>query len=190
MPLSQRATNVLATLQVEGIGCRPVLFVTHSMGGLLIKKMLWNVSSSIYPNFPEILAQIKGIVFLATPHTGADLAKIVSKIGRILPIARITGNLQELARNDTGLMDLNRWYINNHSNLGIPIEVLHETQDTAFGRIVDESSSDPGLPNISIIPVDADHVSICKPRTNNDLVYKRIARFIEETLYKIPKNPL
>ena len=38
--LDERSEDILERLLVAGVGQRPVIFVGHSMGGLIIKKML------------------------------------------------------------------------------------------------------------------------------------------------------
>ncbi|WP_145926700.1 alpha/beta hydrolase [Amycolatopsis orientalis] len=40
MPIQDRAINSLAELQGHGIGQRPLCFVTHSMGDLVVEEML------------------------------------------------------------------------------------------------------------------------------------------------------
>ena len=40
MSLPDRALNVLAALEASGVGDRDLIFVTHSLGGLLVKQML------------------------------------------------------------------------------------------------------------------------------------------------------
>ena len=75
MPLTDRAKNVLLGLELKGIGERPLVFITHSMGGLLIKQVLRTANDSTKPRWRSILNQTLGVCFIATPHIGADLAR-------------------------------------------------------------------------------------------------------------------
>ncbi len=65
---------------------RPIIFVAHSLGGLVAKRALI-YSSDVRGNHTEHLRSIyvstHGILFLATPHMGADLAAWCPQVGRI-----------------------------------------------------------------------------------------------------------
>ncbi|NEP33398.1 MULTISPECIES: alpha/beta fold hydrolase [unclassified Moorena] len=69
MPLVDRATNSLDLLDSYEIGDRPIIFVTHSMGGLLVKQMLR--SARDFGKWEAIASGTRGIVFLSTPHSGS-----------------------------------------------------------------------------------------------------------------------
>ncbi|KAK7222706.1 hypothetical protein V2G26_010709 [Clonostachys chloroleuca] len=64
---------------------RPILFLAHSMGGLLVKQAL--INASMNPKYRMIKDMTKGIAFFATPHHGGDmtlvsLGSIATKIAR------------------------------------------------------------------------------------------------------------
>jgi hypothetical protein len=44
--------------------------------------------------------------------------------------------------------------------------------------IVDPSSADPGVPDLIPVPLDEDHVSICKPVSRDSLLYIRVRAFV------------
>lgn len=71
MPLADRGNQVLDLLSSEGLGQRPLVFITHSMGGIVAKQILRNADDLGVKRFEPILAQTRGIAFIATPHSGA-----------------------------------------------------------------------------------------------------------------------
>jgi len=105
MPLADRATNILDLLDSYGIGDRPLIFITHSMGGLLVKQMLR--SARDFVTWTAIASQTRGIVFLSTPHSGADLANWIQHIGSIL---QTTVSVEELEAHHPRLRELNLLY--------------------------------------------------------------------------------
>jgi pimeloyl-ACP methyl ester carboxylesterase len=77
MHLTDRATNVLGDLLNEpGLANGAFVLIGHSLGGLLIKQILRTTQSEAQKDekAASFLRRVEKIAFLATPHTGADLA--------------------------------------------------------------------------------------------------------------------
>lgn len=51
------------------IESRPIIFVAHSMGGLVVKKAY--ILGKHDRQYSDVIAQVHGILFLATPHRGS-----------------------------------------------------------------------------------------------------------------------
>jgi pimeloyl-ACP methyl ester carboxylesterase len=66
----------LGALRDAGFGDRPIVFVAHSLGGLLTKAIL-NKSAEADPGSSErrIFEQTHRVIFISTPHTGSVHAK-------------------------------------------------------------------------------------------------------------------
>ncbi len=179
MPLVDRATNTLAILDTDNIGERPLIFVTHSMGGLLVKQMLrhaWDYGS---PEWKEIAEQTKGIVFLSTPHSGSNMANWVKYIGGIL---QTSVSVDELEAHHSRLRELNEVYRNHEYLSQIPIQVYCEKQKTSGFLVVDETSANPGIKGVTPIPMDDDHLSICRPSSRETMMYERVRKFLKKNL--------
>jgi len=186
MPLVDRATHTLALMETDDIGKRPVLFITHSMGGLLIKQMLRHAHDFGSQEWKTIVEQTRGIVFLSTPHSGADIANWVRHIRKLV---QLTVSVEELEANHPRLRELNQLYRNNEKLKNIKMQVYCEKKQINGILVVDETSADPSIPGVIPIPMDEDHISICRPQSKESLIYRRTKRFIEDCL-ELSSQPL
>jgi triacylglycerol esterase/lipase EstA (alpha/beta hydrolase family) len=113
MPIQDRAKNVLECLlgqrELRGL---PLVFVCHSLGGLVVKQVLRAADGRRAYGDPEakgFLDSVKGIVFIATPHTGSIQATLLDKLRLI---AWPSASTVDLIKNNANLRDLNVWYRN------------------------------------------------------------------------------
>jgi hypothetical protein len=179
MPLADRATNALDLLELDGIGARSVIFVCHSLGGLLVKQMLRHAHDFGNADYKKIADHTKAIVFLSTPHSGADLANWMKHIGGLL---RVTVSIDELKAHHPRLRELNIWYRNHPQTPSIKTLVYCEKRPYAGILVVNETSADPGIAGVVPIPMDEDHISICRPVDKNSQIYRRVLRLIQNVI--------
>lgn len=87
------AWNLLVAL--EGVRrndpSRPILFIVHSLGGIVVKKMLRRAGACRLgqAHLLHVFQSTVGIIFFGTPHAGADPRGFLHKI--IENLARATG---------------------------------------------------------------------------------------------------
>jgi triacylglycerol esterase/lipase EstA (alpha/beta hydrolase family) len=71
MSLIEHADQILEILLTNGFGRRPILFVAHSLGGLLVKSLLRSSCDAPDENAKQIALATRGIVFIATAQLKA-----------------------------------------------------------------------------------------------------------------------
>ncbi|EGJ31129.1 MULTISPECIES: tetratricopeptide repeat protein [Moorena] len=128
-----------------------------------------------------ILEQTKGIVFLATPHTGSHLANLIDNINFL---TRTTISVKELKAHSPQLRELNEWYREHVRSLGIATKVYYETQAVNGILVVDEDSANPGIEKVKPVAIPKNHIDLCKPESQDSQVYLGVKRFIKECLKK------
>jgi len=68
--------NLTLERKSEEVSDHPIIFVAHSLGGILVKRALQISSSTNYvDDIRSIYVSTYGIIFLGTPHNGVDPAK-------------------------------------------------------------------------------------------------------------------
>jgi hypothetical protein len=179
MPLSDRALNVLALLDNKSIGLlRPIVFICHSFGGLLVKELLRHALTTT-KKFQYIVQNTKGVIFFATPHAGSSIADLANYLSFFL---HNSVSVAELSAQNPRLRDLNLWFRNNYDAMRLKPCIFYETKNTRGVRVVNETSSDPGIPLVSPIPIDADHFSICRPDSYDNIAVGQTIKFIDECI--------
>lgn len=88
---------------------RKLLFIVHSLGGLVTKKALCLSESSAEAHLNQVDRCTIAVAFLGTPHRGSELAPFAKGIVDILKLVniRMNGNILEpLKRNSQVLADI------------------------------------------------------------------------------------
>ena len=190
MSLVDQGVHLVHSLAAhEGTAERELVLVGHSMGGLLIKKMIVQGMTLDDPTARAVAQRVRGVVFVATPHHGSELASLVQALSLV---TRPNRQMEALRKDDGPLLELNQQFRAQRKGLGIAVQAFAERRDVELEipgwfrwsrkvlqvRVVSDSSSDPGLEGVLAVPVPEDHFSICKPRSRDTLVHGATRRFI------------
>ena len=184
--IPDRADGILARLLAEpSLKRGDVIFVAHSLGGLIVEQVLRNAQREAGSDgrARDFLARVKRVAFLGTPHRGSIWATLAAKCGLLLRASDATRDLQS---DNPLLKDLNRWYRRFSRENGIqnlllvesrPERVLGVSLPKFFGRAVSEESADGGFHETPIL-VDESHSEICKPSSREANVYVLVREFV------------
>ena len=176
LPLQDQAIPVLEMLLTkQELTGTPIVFVCHSLGGLIVKQFLRSANDQRKDRAEtgRLIDQVKAVVFYATPHTGSDQA---SWLERLRLIAWPSVAARGLVRNDANLRELNIWYRNWSEK--ISHKIFYESRPTLAGVIVKPDSADAGLQSTYPIASNSDHLDICKPQSRDDPEYSVTQNFL------------
>jgi len=179
--LEDRSEDMLWKLREAGIGQRPVIFVGHSMGGLIIKQMLAAAQQSESEELQQLAHNTKGVLFYSTPHEGSRIANLNSLVKYFFfP----TVEVQELEFGNPALTELNnsfKQFVHKHKtkvvSFGETVPTRHLGLDLNF---VPTESSDPGVGEF--IPVSYNHMDICKPENKKSILFRKFYTMVWDAM--------
>ena len=178
MPVVDQSKRLLDELRLAGLGKKPIVFVAHSLGGILVKRMLMDADTLNDDGFETIRDASQSVIFVATPHSGSMHASLLNLAGYYLP-GKVSSLAAELRDNDSTLRALNDWYRANADKLEIKTYAFFETQPLHGALIVDQASANPGLASAKTIGLPFDHIAICKPSKPSNLLCRELVDIVK-----------
>ncbi|KAI9847286.1 MAG: hypothetical protein M1837_002873 [Sclerophora amabilis] len=203
--IHEHAQTLVTTLDAERFNAdaseRPIIFVAHSLGGILVKTAL-NYASKISiinnnAHLRSIFVSTYGVIFLGTPHNGADGAKwgkmLESMCSALLPRKMLDTEPQLINTLKTQSETL------QNINLGFAeiidrfhMYFFHEAEKTDLGAtkdfIVDQTSAGPILPGMSYAGIQATHSGMCKFESKNSPGYTALSSTLKRYSQEAPST--
>ena len=143
------------------IGKVPIIFVVHSMGGLVVKKAY--ILGQNDEEYQNIIRSVSAILFLATPHRGTNLAKVLNRVLKV-SLQSPQQFIADLDKSSPALEDLNEQF--RHIAPKLSIVSFYETLTTSVGpkkmMVLEKDSSVLGYPKEISKALDANHHDVCK----------------------------
>lgn len=120
--LQERSSELLNALSASNVGQnRPIVWVGHSMGGLVAKSILVQSLSSAEKSKRAIAENTRAILFLGTPHKGSPVAKLKQHVQMIFSP---TIEVKELREDSQHLFSLQQKFEETLKKLPKPITIV------------------------------------------------------------------
>ncbi|KAN0086965.1 hypothetical protein V8E54_000653 [Elaphomyces granulatus] len=165
---------------------RPIIFVGHSVGGVVIKQALFQ--AKIEPQYQTISEATVGIIFLGTPHRGSDKAsygEVLANVATTVMHNPAPGLIDVLRANSDALMRLTTDFRFQLPNYQICSFYEMKPMPILSSLIVEKHSSLLEIPGEDQVPVNANHEEICKFAHRDDAVYEKLFKRVRRMLSSV-----
>ncbi|KAJ9646980.1 hypothetical protein H2199_001966 [Coniosporium tulheliwenetii] len=168
---------------------RPIIVVGHSLGGLVLAQVVYGGDGAAEGDSINSIAQkIKGMIFLGTPFYGSKIAGWGEVVRRIYTLVQKTdqNTLKNLRLDSKELKDLRLGFPDvirkrNQTSAKIAVVFFFEKKMTYKVWVVkEEDASYPGVGEI--LPMQANHLDICKFDDPEDDGYKQVRAKIKQVM--------
>ncbi|ETS78261.1 hypothetical protein PFICI_10323 [Pestalotiopsis fici W106-1] len=176
--LYEHGQDLIFTLKRNLVSKRPIIFVTHSLGGIIIKDALSFSNGSNDPETKSVVQNTAAIVFLGTPHRGSQWAALGETARRIVAAVGMDTNHKILDSLGLQTSELNRVqtsFSNVWNTYGFRVKTFQEglgfKPTSVFGmnkKIVDNISSALGDAREESETLQASHTEMCRFSDGND----------------------
>lgn len=179
-----RADTLKERLAMAEVGNdRPVVWIGHSMGGLLTKIILMKAKDDNDPRIRQLAKNTRSIVFLGTPHRGSPIAKWKQHMQLLLSPSI---EVKEMEEGAPKLLQLHAQFMESlqthFKNVNIvSVAEGSPTMLTTFKfplHIVKEESACIDYGDFYVLKDD--HLSLSKPIFRQSFLYQRLLQVIDD----------
>ncbi|KAI0017119.1 hypothetical protein F4780DRAFT_782650 [Xylariomycetidae sp. FL0641] len=176
----------------------PIIWVCHSLGGILVKRALLysnDLKTSQHEDYRSIYVSTYGLVFLGTPHTGSDMATwgtvLQAMSDAVVPKSFFQSEsvlLKTLKRDNETLQNINSHFLDIYQRFKILMAHENHKTDLKGTRmlVVDSNSASPQLPGVTYYAIEATHSGMCKFDSKNAPGYRTVATALRDWVAGAP----
>ena len=185
LSIEQISTRLLTDLYDEGIfdNYNQVFFISHSLGGLVVKEML----NDLWMEDPKSSEKVMAVFLISTPSQGAPAANFMKLLPEVIS-GRLVADLETIDQS-TYLQSLeSSWQrlLRGRDSRNLPrVFCAYETQDTGPLLVVPQAYT-ATMCDETPRAENTDHIKIVKPEGKEDSIYRwvrgRIAALQGEVL--------
>lgn len=197
------AKDLLYLLSNKRLDCkgRPLVFIAHSMGGIIVKDVIRRAAIEPDKNLNDIYLSTIAIFFLGTPHRGSQMGELGEVVRRIVSAVGFSTNdqsIRNLQINSSDLEIIHEGFISLYERPDRHFEVctFQEAQGmtgVSYGKLdhkVVENISSILTGSERIQTINANHMSMCRFADRTEDGYQKVVGELQRCLSLIKVKSL
>lgn len=191
---AQNFMKALARKRTGAAQQRPIIFLAHSLGGIVLKKALiigHSQNSNADSQLHDILASTHTVIFFGTPHAGVKGIDLLQMVNRVISIYMKTNDivLRHLKEHSSELEETQSMYLDASKDIhNVYFYEVYSTPTIAGRRnmiVPYHSATIAGERDATIEGLSADHVQIVKYHGKTDAKYDTVLYYLREALENV-----
>ncbi|KAG8814340.1 hypothetical protein FRC17_001194 [Serendipita sp. 399] len=174
---------------------RPIIFLAHSLGGIILKRALahchiYGPESGHY--LRDIITSTLGVLLFGTPHAGANGVELAEWMHRLLSVYMSTTNeiLKHLNRDSSALEEIQAQYLPASQRIDT-IFFYEEYPTPLFGGlnkmiVPRHLAIIAGESRAKTVVLHADHCEMVKFNDKHDINYRKVVDYLHELVENGP----
>ncbi|TVY40134.1 Protein SERAC1 [Lachnellula subtilissima] len=199
----QHAQTLVAQLhadrELEGAQDRPIIFLCHSLGGIIVKRALAYSASRSAPkirHLQSVYTCTYAILFFGTPHNGSNKARLLSSLQKLATLAIPktamqfeSSLLKALEQESETLQNITDQFAPLMCNFCIFFFWEQEQTDLKYTKecIVDEASAAPILDDTERSGIAGDHRGMCRFEKNTSQDFRTVVAALRRYSQQAPE---